>query len=319
MLLARALYRNKSVLFMDESLSALDASLRRKILEDIVINYPDMTVFYISHNAEDHDVFKDHLELIRMKIAFYVPNAGLRKIDFSRPQDGNPGTGAAEYLHVALPYYINCDKIEAQIYAQDITHMPQGMECVECDSIRDAAHKASSNGIDIFVFRPRINEEDSILDLIDELKLPSIGRAALTQAIQHQRKMARSKYFKALVAVGSEQYDYMCDSPLAHKLTHIDNGISHKACQAFQNEKKNTSLVSYMGAIVPQKVFMYWRKYGRRLSAKYPMLSYELSDPSKIYNENYKVGPLGIADEAYEKEHIIPYLCDSDGELLPSQ
>jgi glycosyltransferase involved in cell wall biosynthesis len=253
-----------------------------------------------------------------MKVAFYVPNQGIKNIDFSHPQNGNPGTGAAEYLHVALPYFLNSSEVTAFIYAQKITSMPSQIRCVECGSIRDAAIKAKENGIDFFVFRPRIHEEDNILDLIDELKLCSIGRAALTPSVQHQRKMAKSEYLKALVAVGSEQYDFLCDSPVSPKLTYIDNGISFSATQKYSNVSKNINLVTYMGAIVPQKGFHVLAKIWPEVSERHPNAELRVIGSSKIYNENYLVGQLGIADKDYEEKYIIPYLCDSERRLLPS-
>lgn len=253
-----------------------------------------------------------------MKIAFYVPNEGLKNIDFSTPFNGNPGSGAAEYLHVALPYFISDSKFETYILAQNISHMPANIKCIQCESIRDAAITAKKNSIDIFVFRPRIHEELGILDLIDEIKLPSIGRAALTPSSKHQRKMARCKYFKALVAVGSEQYDFMSDSPVEKKLTYIDNGISLSACSEFDNVHKNTKLVTYMGAIVPQKGFHVLARVWPKVLEKHPDACLRVIGSSKIYNENYSVGPLGIADEAYEREYIIPHLCNKVGQLHPS-
>ena len=37
-----------------------------------------------------------------------------------------------------------------------------------------------------------------------------------------------------------------------------------------------------------------------------------------MYGDELKVGPLGVADEAYESEHIIPHLCDANGQLNKS-
>lgn len=253
-----------------------------------------------------------------MKIAFYVPNEGLKNIDFSTPFNGNPGSGAAEYLHVALPYFISDSKFETYILAQNILHMPANIKCIQCESIRDAAITAKKNSIDIFVFRPRIHEELGILDLIDEIKLPSIGRAALTPSSKHQRKMARCKYFKALVAVGSQQYDFMSDSPVAKKLSYIDNGINVSACDEFGSIKKNKKLVTYMGAIVPQKGFHVLARVWPKVLERHPDALLRVIGSSKIYNENSTVGPLGIADEAYERKYLIPYLCNNYGELHSS-
>ena len=37
-----------------------------------------------------------------MRVAFYCANQHLPKVDFSQPIKGNPGCGAAEYLHVCI-------------------------------------------------------------------------------------------------------------------------------------------------------------------------------------------------------------------------
>jgi glycosyltransferase involved in cell wall biosynthesis len=253
-----------------------------------------------------------------MKIAFYVPNQHLKKVDFSSPEEGNPGTGAAEYLHVALPYFISDDNYLASIIAHNTSNMPDSIESIKCGSIIEAAQIAKNNEVDIFVFRPRIHEESNILDLIESLKLPSIGRAALTPSAAHQRKMAKTSYFKALVAVGSQQFESLIDSPIAFKLTCINNGITLKACDKFTSIKKNKKLVTYMGAIVPQKGFHVLARVWPEVLKQHPDAELRVIGSSKIYNENLEVGSLGIADEAYENEYLIPYLCDTNGKLHKS-
>jgi glycosyltransferase involved in cell wall biosynthesis len=130
--------------------------------------------------------------------------------------------------------------------------------------------------------------------------------------------MARSEYFKALVAVGSEQFDYLCDSPVSSKLTYIDNGISFAATQKYSKVLKNINLVTYMGAIVPQKGFHVLAKVWPEIIRRHPKAELRVIGSSKIYNENYPVGQLGVADKDYEEKYIIPYLCDKYGKLLPS-
>ena len=132
------------------------------------------------------------------------------------------------------------------------------------------------------------------------------------------RFMANSKYFKALVAVGSEQFDYMCDSPVSAKLTYIDNGISVLAADRFNYVQKNRNLITYMGAIVPQKGFHVLARIWPEVVKRNPNAELRVIGSSKIYNENYAVGPLGIADAEYERNYIIPYLCDANQDLLPS-
>ena len=65
LLLARAIYRMKDVLFLDESLNALDSNLRRQILTDLIEQFPEITVFYISHNTDDRKLFEKQITLDR--------------------------------------------------------------------------------------------------------------------------------------------------------------------------------------------------------------------------------------------------------------
>ena len=61
LILARALYMRRQVLFCDESMSAIDSILRYQILESIFRAYPDLTVFFISHNKDESKLFNRHI------------------------------------------------------------------------------------------------------------------------------------------------------------------------------------------------------------------------------------------------------------------
>ncbi len=257
-----------------------------------------------------------------MKVAFFLDNSHLSKIDFSEPEQGNPGTGAGTYLHAALPHFLNKyqgEKIEAVILAAHTDKLPSSVPSFQVDNVVAAASKAKEIGADFFVFRPRLSEEDHILDHIDRIKMPSIGRAALTPRADHLRKMACSKYFKALVCVGREQYDYLMDSRLKPKLAYIDNGINLDSCLApDQTPEKDPLLVAYMGALVPMKGFHVLAAAWPKVLQKFPRARLSVIGSVKMYGEDEKVGPLGVAHESYEREHIMPYLCDAAGNLHPS-
>jgi len=65
LLLARALYQIKDIIFLDESFSALDVELRHKILVNLIENFQHTTVLYISHNVDDRALFKKQINLDR--------------------------------------------------------------------------------------------------------------------------------------------------------------------------------------------------------------------------------------------------------------
>lgn len=257
-----------------------------------------------------------------MKVAFFLDNRHIPTIDFSNPELGNPGSGACEYLHVAIPFFINkycAQKVDAIILAPYIDKLPATLQAYTANSVIDAASKAKDLGADFFVFRPRQKEEENILDHIDKIQLPSIGRAALTPHPDHIRKMARSKYFKALVCVGREQYDFMMDSPLKPKLAYIDNGIHVDSCWLdVQNEVKDPRLVVFMGALVPVKGFHQLAEAWPKVLNKFPDAKLSVIGSVKMYGDKLTVGPLGVANDDYERNHIMPYLCDATGTVHPS-
>lgn len=257
-----------------------------------------------------------------IKIAFYLDNRHIEGIDFSQPELGNPGTGACEYLHTAIPYFIHkyCgEKVEPVIIAAHTAKLPPQLKAYEVHSVTEAATKAKELGVDFFVFRPRLNEEDHILDHIDRIGLPSIGRAALTPYPQHVRKMANSKFFKALVCVGREQYDYLVDSPLKPKLAYIDNGIHIESCwKTYNKEPKDERLVTYMGALVPMKGFHQLAAAWPKVLKQFPDAKLSVIGSVKMYGDKLTVGPLGVASDDYERKSIMPHLCDTEGKLHPS-
>lgn len=257
-----------------------------------------------------------------IKIAFFLDNRHIPSVDFSLPDEGNPGTGACEYLHVAIPYFIHkyCSKVvQPVILAPYIDKLPSTVEAYQVNSVIEAATKAKDVGAQFFVFRPRLNEEDNILDHIDAIQMPSIGRAALTPYPPHLKKMAASKYFKSLVCVGREQYDFLMDHPIKPKLAYIDNGVHLDSCwMNAQDVEKDPRLVVYMGALVPMKGFHQLAEAWPKVLRQFPDAKLSVIGSVKMYGDKNTVGPLGVAHEDYERQHIIPHLCDVQGRLHPS-
>jgi len=254
-------------------------------------------------------------------IAFYIGNEAVPDIDFSDPEKGNPGTGAAHYLHVALPYFMQQhDKRVSKviILAQHIHKFPETIESYKISTVSEAAKKAKELNVDYFIFRPRQREEENILSVIDELKLPSIGRAALTPIPAHQRDMAASKYFKALVCVGRVQYDSLSDSPISGKLALIENGFYNSQFDEFKQITKEENMVVFLGALTKQKSFHVLAKAWPKVIERIPTAKLKVIGSAKTYSSDAKVGPLNIASPEYEKKYIIPYLCDKNGDLHSS-
>lgn len=57
--LARALYNQKQILIIDEGTNSLDLKSEREILKNIFLNFPDITILFVTHRDSNTDIFKE--------------------------------------------------------------------------------------------------------------------------------------------------------------------------------------------------------------------------------------------------------------------
>ena len=242
-----------------------------------------------------------------MKIAFYCPNYNLENIDFRSPQLGNPGCGATEYLQIAIPYMLNeyyKQLFQTIIIADNKKKLPKTIDTFEVkDGIYDAIKKAHEEKVDIFVFKPSMNEDLKVFHLIDNFKLNSVALGHLTPNPKTIEYISSCDYIKAFVCVGINQYDQLIDTLLAKKLFQINNPITDNLISSKKNlnDFRNRNDIVYMGALFPQKNFYYlaknWDKINKRLnSAKLHVIG-----SAQTYGKNFNLGKYGFANDEYEK------------------
>jgi len=240
----------------------------------------------------------------RFTVGIYVGNEAVSSLDFSRPERGNPGCGAAEYLPVALAHAMHLyasDSVHPVLYATSTSHLPSHIESMQVANIASAAREAKKRGVDFFVFRTRQSEEQGILDVLDELNLPAIGRADLTPRAGHLRRIAQAKCLRALVCVGTEQYDALCDTPASDKLIAIENGVFASQFLPFASEPRDPHLVTYLGALVPQKGFHLLVEAWPLVLRRYPRAKLKVIGSIKAYSQSASVGQWGVAAPEYEE------------------
>lgn len=257
-----------------------------------------------------------------MKVGFYLENRAIPDVDFTKPEEGNPGCGGTEYLFASLPVYLKNlgrGRCEPVILANHIAHLPDTVASVQADDPYDAATKAKEAGCTLFVYRPKRESEMDMLDLLTKLALPTIMWVHVTPTMAYLRKIAANPYVRAFVCVEHEQHDQIFDTPLRRKLTYIVNGFDLDGFRAGITENtKDNNLVVYIGALVPQKGFHLLAQAWPEIIKRQPFAHLFVIGSGAVYNSNAKLGRWGIADSAYEEKNIIPFLSDSDGRPLPS-
>ena len=68
--IARALYFNREILILDESLNAIDNKTSKKIIQNILSNYPDLTIILVTHSLELAKMMKKIYKLENKKLRF---------------------------------------------------------------------------------------------------------------------------------------------------------------------------------------------------------------------------------------------------------
>ena len=64
--LARALYKNRNVLILDEATNAINSDLEKNILNNILTNFNDKTIICISHNLDSKNIFDKVVNLDKL-------------------------------------------------------------------------------------------------------------------------------------------------------------------------------------------------------------------------------------------------------------
>lgn len=255
------------------------------------------------------------------KVAFYLENQRIPEVNLSRPELGNPGCGGTEYLFVALPYFLKLlqlKKCQPILLANHTANLPEGIPNYKVKDVSEAARVAKELDCSMFVYRPRRALEVELINLIDELKLPSIAWFHITPVADHLRALAKSTYVKATVCVEREQHDLAKDTAVWNKLTCIVNGFHLEGYQLPNPPEKDPNMVVYIGALVRQKGFHLLAKAWPEVRARNPKAKLMVIGTGALYDNKAALGPWGIAEESYERQYIIPYLQGDDGKPMPS-
>lgn len=64
--LARALYKNRDILILDEATNAINTDLEKKILNNILSNFKNKTIISISHNLDNKNIFDKVINLDKL-------------------------------------------------------------------------------------------------------------------------------------------------------------------------------------------------------------------------------------------------------------
>ncbi len=255
----------------------------------------------------------------KIKVGVYLPNGNIRDVELSNPEIGNPGIGGTQFLLFSLPYYLNKyykDKLEIILFAEYEKAINTDYKVLAVDNLIDAAQEAKNISCDMIVFRPSYdNETLAFLNEIKKLKIKAIAWMHNTPIflLNHLNK---NNCITRCICVGREQYETLRDHPIINKLSMIFNAVDSINLPN-DGKVKKTETVVYLGSLVFAKGFHFLAKVWRKILESHPDAKLYVIGSGKLYDRNQKLGPLGIADERYERM-FSKYILDDQGEIHQS-
>jgi 2-aminoethylphosphonate transport system ATP-binding protein len=155
--IARALAIRPRVLLLDEPLSALDAQIRRSMVDELARLHrelPDLTVLYVTHDQSEALTLADRIAIMRDgRLSAFGPSRQL----YRRP----PNRFAAEFLGRANILPVRLESVDpisglskvrfgdAVLQAQSEPHISVGDDCLLCVRPHDLTIEPAGNGANI--------------------------------------------------------------------------------------------------------------------------------------------------------------------------
>lgn len=256
-----------------------------------------------------------------MKIAFYLPNKGLKNIDCRDLEHGNPGIGGTEYIIQATAYYIqkaSSRNIEVVVCANEIGLLSPVFQSVQIANLKELVVKANPDYI-LLKYEPSVYQEARKCIVNTKTKLlvwthNFIPRKELTI-------LAHDSMVKRIICVSREQLSMYRDHKAFLKSSYIYNGMPVDYMKTLKSElpalSERPNEVTYIGSIVDYKGFHLLAKAWSEVLKYVPDAKLNVIGSGKLYNRNAKLGKYGIAEDTYECQ-FMPYLTDCEGKILPS-
>ena len=252
----------------------------------------------------------------KIRIGIHLPNRDIKDVLLSDPEKGNPGIGGTQFLMFSLPYYLDKyykNTFEFLILADNDKHVKTNFKVLAVENLVDAARKAKDNACEIIIFRPTSDDETvAFLKKITELELKTIAWTFNTPRFL-LNTLYRNDYIIRFVCVGQDQYETLRDHPIINKSSLIYNAVD-SACIPFDLENIKTKSVVFLGSLSFAKGFHIVAKMWKKILKFHPDAQLFVIGSGKLYDRNQKIGPLGLADEKYEKK-LSKYILTESGSI----
>lgn len=244
-----------------------------------------------------------------MKVAIYLGNDEGNKIKVDNIFDGNPGIGGTQYCMLQLAEYLSTRVELCLVLSKREFELSRNIKFTKTNSDTEFISAINDNGCNILITQFLPSE---ICDRLDHVKI-IVWSHNYIYADYCQRLSKSDKVF-CNVFVGKQQYDRYIDNDIIKKSTYIYNMFFDEDISTVRFIDNKT--VVYMGALVEGKGFSELCSIWPSIINEVPNATLLVLGSGALYGR-IKLGPLGIAEESYERK-IASYITDKKGIIIPS-
>lgn len=258
------------------------------------------------------------------KVAFYIDNNKISKVDCSKILTGNPGIGGTEYLFYFTTYQLmlhrTTDNLNIVLLTSDTAILPSDFNYNIVGTKKDAIKFCEEKNYDILIVK--YEEKDYNPNIFNNIN-GNLNIFVWAHNIIPNHILTiidKTKAISKIINVGREQLDLYRDHNAFYKSTYIYNSLNVMPIEFYLGnsipfeERKNE--VTYLGSLVPIKGFHILAKAWPKVLEKCPDAHLNVIGSGTVYGDA-KLGKYGIAEESYENE-FMPYLTDNNGNILSS-
>jgi len=240
-------------------------------------------------------------------IAFLLDDSSVHGADLSHPELGNPAIGGTEYSFVSLAHELARRKLaRITIFHRNATNIfPRTFRSIIVEGypaqLRSSIDEVAP--IDCLIVRGHDTLPSSgVMNSIPNY-VPVIVWAHNHLTSGTLSYFAKCTRIKRVVYVGREQCALAGGAECQHKATFI---VPALYVEAHENRSTETRAV-YIGSLVPQKGFHRLAKLWPRIRSECPTAKLDVIGSARVYKDDQRLGPLGVASSAYE-QLILKYL-----------
>jgi len=252
---------------------------------------------------------------MKKKVGFYFDASHLKDFSIEKFEKGLIGISGTDssFIRVVIGLSKRAD-FDIYFFGKEIGEFPD-TNFNSVNSFSHAIELAKEKQIDIFIFNLKINNElDDILALAQKIELNLVVWAQNPIPTPTLDRLNANTAVLKIVFVEDYDLSHIRHKKGFYKGVVIPNGIEKEVYVRGEIKIPDNLNVFYLGSLTPSKGFHHIAKAWPKILKKVPNAKLFIIGSGKLYNNHANLGPLGIANEEYERE-LMPFIGKNKQEL----